>query len=489
MFDGLVITDAEALEPRIQPLPENPHQIVFERNVEARLARVALTARTAAKLVIDPARFPTLGAEHVQAPGSDHLLSRGVDFRAQLGGDLFDGLGVFLVLDRFSDGKVEVTAELDVGPAPGHGCGDGDRARRPGLRDGQRLALVLPRRQDVVGDPGLGQRRGKHLRALDRRRTEQHRLALGVGLADVFEDGFGLLLGEAIDLVVVVFANHRLVGRHGGHGHVVNGLEFRCFGQRGTRHPSDLVVLSEEILVGDGRNGRRFRLDRQPFFRFQRLMPAIAQTAAGLGTARELVDQHDLVTLHHVLLIADEQAVSPYRRHDVVQQPDVLRLVQPAVSLQQPALAQHFLKLRHAFFGQLDVAGLFIDGEGVVGHFLRDQVGGAEDVGHIHRRAGHDQRGPGFVDQHRISLVDDDEVEAALEHIGAGGLHLVAQVVKADLGRDRIGNVGRVAAALSVLQLGGGHNAAIQPHGAGDVTGAHPQRLVQLAHVGRVAHH
>ena len=38
-------------------------------------------------------------------------------------------------------------------------------------------------------------------------------------------------------------------------------------------------------------------------------MPAIAQTAAGLGTARKLIDQHDLVTLHHVLLIADESAV------------------------------------------------------------------------------------------------------------------------------------------------------------------------------------
>ena len=287
-----------------------------------------------------------------------------------------------------------------------------------------------------MGDPGLGQRCGEHFRTLDRRRAEQHGLALGVGFPDVFEDGFGLLLGEAIDLVVVVFAHHRLVGRHGGHSHVVDGLEFRRLGQRGTRHPGDLVVLAEEILVGDGRNGRGFRLDRKPFLGLQRLMPAIPETAAGLGTARKLVDQHDLVTLHHVLLIADEQAVGADRRHDVVQQPDVLRLIQPAVGLQQPALAQHFFELRHAFFAQLDVAGLFIDGEGVVRHLLRDQVGGAEHVGHVHRRAGHDQRGPGFVDQHRVRLVDDDEVEATLQHIGAGGLHLVAQVVKADLRRD-----------------------------------------------------
>ncbi|CAI8371654.1 MAG: Uncharacterised protein [Rhodospirillaceae bacterium] len=340
-----------------------------------------------------------------------------------------------------------------------------------------------------MGDPSLGQRRREHFRALYRWRTEQHRLALGVRFLNVFEDGFGLLLGKAIDLVVVVFANHRLVGRHGGHGHVVDGLKFGSFGQRCPGHARDLVVLSEKVLVGNGRHSRGLRLDREPFLGFQRLVPAITQTAARLSTARELVDQHDLVALHHVLLIAGEQAMCADRRHDVVQQPDVLRLVKATVRLQQPALAQHFLKLRHAFFGQLDVAGLLIDSEGVVGHLLRDQVGGAEDVGHVHGRTGHDQWRPGFVDQHRVSLVNDDEIEPTLQHIRAGGLHLIAQVVEADFRSDRISNVSSVAAALCVLQLCRGQDSPIQPHRTGDISRAHPQRLIQLAHIGRVAHH
>ncbi|CAI8371742.1 MAG: Uncharacterised protein [Rhodospirillaceae bacterium] len=145
MFNGLVVADAETLEPRVQPLAKNTHQIVFERNVEARFARVPLTTRTAAKLIVDPARLPAFGAEHVKATSGNHLLSRCVNFRAQLSRDLLDGLGVGLVLDRFGEGKIEVTAKLNIGPTPGHGGSDCDGTRRPGLRNSQRLPVVLPR--------------------------------------------------------------------------------------------------------------------------------------------------------------------------------------------------------------------------------------------------------------------------------------------------------------------------------------------------------
>ena len=47
--------------------PEDPHQVVFERQVEARRARVALAAGAAAQLVVDAPRLVALGAEDVQA--------------------------------------------------------------------------------------------------------------------------------------------------------------------------------------------------------------------------------------------------------------------------------------------------------------------------------------------------------------------------------------------------------------------------------------
>ena len=58
--------------------PEDAHQVVFERQVEARRARVALAAGAAAQLVVDAPRFVALGAEDVQAAEPDDLVVLGV---------------------------------------------------------------------------------------------------------------------------------------------------------------------------------------------------------------------------------------------------------------------------------------------------------------------------------------------------------------------------------------------------------------------------
>ena len=52
---------------------EQPHQVVGQRQVEAALAGVALTAGATAQLVVDAARLVALGAEHVEPAGLDDL--------------------------------------------------------------------------------------------------------------------------------------------------------------------------------------------------------------------------------------------------------------------------------------------------------------------------------------------------------------------------------------------------------------------------------
>ena len=54
---------------------EDAHQIVVERQVEARRARVALAAGAAAQLVVDAAGLVPLGADDVQPAERDHLAS------------------------------------------------------------------------------------------------------------------------------------------------------------------------------------------------------------------------------------------------------------------------------------------------------------------------------------------------------------------------------------------------------------------------------
>ena len=67
-FDRLAFLHAEPGEHVLHPLAgEDPHQVVFERQVEAAAAGIALAAAAAAKLQVDAAGFVPLGADDVQA--------------------------------------------------------------------------------------------------------------------------------------------------------------------------------------------------------------------------------------------------------------------------------------------------------------------------------------------------------------------------------------------------------------------------------------
>src|SRR6185437_8229567 len=119
-------------------------QLVAQRQVEAGFARVTLTARAAAQLVVDTARLVPLGAQHVEPTGFDDLFG----LRSGLGLDdrqLFVPRGLVLVggRDRVQapgpqpqvGEEVDVAAQHDVGTAAGHVGGDGDGAAPAGLGD------------------------------------------------------------------------------------------------------------------------------------------------------------------------------------------------------------------------------------------------------------------------------------------------------------------------------------------------------------------
>ncbi len=71
-LDGHAFFHAEALEQGGDPLAgEDAHEVVFEREIEAGGAGVALAAGAAAELVVDAAGLVAFGAEDVQAAGCD----------------------------------------------------------------------------------------------------------------------------------------------------------------------------------------------------------------------------------------------------------------------------------------------------------------------------------------------------------------------------------------------------------------------------------
>ena len=63
---------------------EQAHELVFERQIEAALARVALATGAAAQLVVDAARLVAFGTEHVETAELAHLLALGLALRLEL---------------------------------------------------------------------------------------------------------------------------------------------------------------------------------------------------------------------------------------------------------------------------------------------------------------------------------------------------------------------------------------------------------------------
>ena len=75
VLDGRVLVEVHAVhEVRNALAAEQAQQIVLEREVEARLARVALTAGTAAELIVDAAGVVALGADDEQTAGLAHAV-------------------------------------------------------------------------------------------------------------------------------------------------------------------------------------------------------------------------------------------------------------------------------------------------------------------------------------------------------------------------------------------------------------------------------
>ena len=218
-FDRDVVLEPEALhQPGHAVAGEALHQVVFERQVEARRPRVALATGATAQLVVDPAGVVAFRADDVEAARLDHadvvLLGDGL------------GLGegrlvrVLVHLGRVEAALVEdvgreaggVAAEQDVGAAAGHVRRDRDRAGPPGLGDDARLLLVELGVEDLVGDAAPLEQRAEDLGLLDADRADQDRPPGLLHLHDlvdqrvelgvlVSEDEIGLVLADHVALV------------------------------------------------------------------------------------------------------------------------------------------------------------------------------------------------------------------------------------------------------------------------------------------------
>ncbi len=278
MDDRLAVLEAEPGQHGVEPVgAEDPHQIVFQRQEEFRASGIALASGSAAQLVVDAPQFMALGADDVEPARPGRGLRRlralcRLDLDGVLGlqhdvAETFDvGLdaldpGGLLGLVGDAGGLVldphfERTAELDVGAAAGHVGRDRDRAGHAGFGHDIGFLLVEARvqhREQLCRLAGarrgvqllhgvfvaeidllvavLLQIVGEHLGLFDRGGADQHRLQPRIGAFDLGQDrGIFLVLG-AVDLVVLVEARHRQIGRDFHDFELVDVEQFVGLGQ------------------------------------------------------------------------------------------------------------------------------------------------------------------------------------------------------------------------------------------------------------------
>ena len=329
MFDGLVLGDLEGHHGPFDHLGlEQPQQLVLQREVEPALARVTLTARATAQLVVDAARLVTLGADHVEPAQLDDLLVLGLGLLLDLlecfgpgGLVLIGGLDRVqpLLLQHLVGQEFGAAAEHDVSASTGHVGGHRHRTLATSHRDDRRLRLVVLGVQHLVRNALLAQQLRDPLRLRHRGGADQHWLALLVALGDVFDDGVELGVLAAIDQVGLVFADHRHVGRNRDDAQAVDLLELRLLGLGGAGHARELVVHAEEVLQRDRGQGLVLVLDLDAFLGLERLVQALVVAAAGQGSAGVLVHDQDFTVDDDVVLVELEQFLG---LDGVVQVPD-----------------------------------------------------------------------------------------------------------------------------------------------------------------------
>ena len=174
----------------------------------------------------------------------------------------------------------------------------------------------------------LAQHFGELLRFFDRGGADQHRLAARLAVLDQRQDGAEFFGRRAIDLVVVVEADHRHVGRDFQNFEIVDVLELVGLGRGRAGHAGELLVHAEIVLEGDRGERLVFRLDRLMLLGLERLMQPFRIAPARHHAAGELVDDDDLAVAHDVVLVALEQLVGAQRLIDVMDDGDVLDVVE-----------------------------------------------------------------------------------------------------------------------------------------------------------------
>ena len=484
--DGRILVDAERLHHVHNALgAEQAHDIVLHGQIKPRLAGVALAAGTAAKLIVDPARFMTLGADDEKASCLPHkfclfvcldleaLIRFGIGRTGsqnfgilRLGegiglGDQFVGqalLAQFVLCHVFG-----VAAQHDVGAAARHVRRNGHGAQMARLRDDLGFFFMVLGVQDVVRDTLALEHLRQKFRFFNGDRADQNRLALGMAFLDLRDDGTVFACLGLINNIGVVDTDDRFIRRDLDNVEIVNAGEFLLLGQRCAGHAGKLVVQTEEVLECDGGERLVFACNLDALLGLDGLMQTLVITAAVHESAGEFIDDDDLAVLDNVVDITLHEAPCLHGLIDVVRERGVFWVGQIFYIEELLGLFNALLRERHGavFFIDNVIAVililqflvvrrgedlLFQAGDEIIRHFIQ--------LGRFLAFAGNDERCARFVNEDGVNLINDGERVTALHHLLFVNRHIVAQIIEAQLVICAVGDIGGIGcAALFCSQI------------------------------------
>ena len=157
-----------------------------------------------------------------------------------------------------------------------------------------------------MGNLLFGQQGREHFGFLHRRCAHQNRPAQLVDLGRFQGHGppFGSLI--FVHLVGPIGAGSHPVGGHNRHFEFVGFLELHLLGFGRAGHARQAGIEQEEVLIGDAGQGLGFRLNRQGFLGFDRLVLAIAPAAPRHHPAGEFIHDHRIAFAHDVVDVLNE---------------------------------------------------------------------------------------------------------------------------------------------------------------------------------------
>ena len=504
-LDGHVLLYVQSTHHVFQTLPgKYPHQVILYGQEEAAFALVTLTTGTSAKLIIDPAGFMPLCTQNVQSPcfldlhclfldlGTELVIQFLVNsscrqdlliLRIRIAHSLVDDIILVALLAHFClCQKFSVTAQHNIRTTARHvGC-NGHCTQLACLCHDLCLTGMLLCIQHIVLDALPGQHPGQQLGLFNGNGTNQHRLPLGMTLADLVDDGFKLALFGSVDPILVVDTLYRLIGGDGNHVQLVDFLELVFLGHCRTGHTGQLVVQTEVILECNGSQSLALVGNLHAFLCFDGLVQTVIEASAQHQTAGEFIHDDDFSVLDHIVDVCVHDAVCLQCLVDVMQQSHIVRIhqifhVEVLLCLPDaPACDGSSLCLLVDDVIRLFVGFILIQ---LIVHFHHG--GGSQSLGEfVHNRiqlcglipsAGNDQRGSCLIDQDGVHLIHDGKIVSALYLVLFINDHVITQVIKAQLIVGAVCNVAVVCFPALVI---------VQP--VQDAANGQPHKTMHLAH-------